>query len=86
MTPILLGRMKRYYFHIRMNGGMQRDADGSTFPDDEAAIREAQHAADEMIAFCLTNHEMIPKKCLELVDEHGRCLARIDLRPKRSDE
>lgn len=69
--------MPRYFFHIRTDSDLVRDAEGSDLPDEVAAKIEGEAAAREMLAEAVRKGEMPDTRCLEICDEWSRLIAEI---------
>ena len=64
--------MPRYFFHMHFDGDVARDPIGIEVADLEHAIAEAQEARAEIM-----DEEALDLLWLEIMDEHGRVLAKV---------
>lgn len=72
--------MARYYFHIADDKRFTRDEEGMEFPSLDAALREAQASARDLLIQELKDNQAIDHRRVEVWDEDGR---RIEVFPLR---
>ncbi|MDM9627716.1 hypothetical protein QTL95_17600 [Rhizobium sp. S152] len=65
----------RFYFHVRSERGYDDDKEGIELASLEAAKREAEASAREMVAELVKQQERIDGTRFEIADEQGRVLA-----------
>jgi plasmid stability protein len=64
--------MGRFYFHLRREGELVTDDEGTELPNVRAARREAEQGAREMLAEAIkAGGDTIPDAFI-VADEHGR--------------
>jgi hypothetical protein len=64
--------MRRFYFHLRREGELVADDEGTELPSVTAARREAEQGAREMLAEAIkSGRDTIPDAFI-VADEHGR--------------
>ena len=71
--------MPRYFFHVREQSEVSRDLEGQDLPDLNAARREAERIAREMIGERVLHGGDIGGRCIDVAEEEGRVLASIRL-------
>jgi hypothetical protein len=64
--------MPRYFFNLHLDGDVARDPIGIEVPDLDSAIADVQRARAELI-----DEEAIDELRLEIMDEHGRIVAKV---------
>ena len=72
--------MPQYYFHIRDEDGLTRDAEGQDLPDLEAARREAVSAAREILGEKLLHGGSLNHRTIEIADAAGDVVGQINSR------
>ena len=72
--------MPRYYFHISASDGLIRDPDGTVLADLDAARREAENSARDLLADLLRRGEVPDGQVFEITDGDGLVLERVPLR------
>jgi hypothetical protein len=72
--------MPRYYLHIRDEGRLVEDPDGSDLPDLEAARAEALEGARNILAAKVKAGKLIDDQRFEITDETGAVLAVVPLK------
>jgi hypothetical protein len=72
--------MPRYYLHIRDEGRLVEDPDGSDLPDLEAARAEALEGARNILAAKVKAGKLIDDQRFEITDETGSVLAVMPLK------
>lgn len=72
--------MKRYYFHIRDEGGTALDEEGEEHASIEEACQSAVDAIKELAAARIRTGEVIGNTFLDVCDETGAVLMSISLR------
>lgn len=72
--------MPRYYLHIRDEGRLVEDPDGSELPDLEAAHAEALEGARIIVAVKVRAGERIGNQHFEITDEAGTVLAIVPVK------
>jgi len=72
--------MPRYFFHIRSSDGIIEDPDGSDLPDLDAARREAELSARDLLADLLRQGVALDGQAFEITDEMGQILERLPFR------
>lgn len=71
--------MPRYFFHIQLfSGGLVTDIEGTALPDLEAAYEVARDDARALIADGFKRGTMINQRNIEIADEEGHLLGRVD--------
>jgi len=71
--------MPRYFFHVRdSDNDISRDAEGQDLPDLDAARTEAISANREMLGERLLHGGRLDHRQIEIADERGNILAKID--------
>jgi hypothetical protein len=64
--------MGRFYFHLRQEGQLVADDEGTELPNVTVARSEAEQGAREMLAEAIkTGRDTIPEAFI-IADEHGR--------------
>jgi hypothetical protein len=76
--------MPRYYFHIRQGGQRIDDPEGSELQNHDAALREAQVAAHELIADRLRRGLSSDEAEFEVQDSAGEIIGKVPF-PRTSD-
>ena len=73
--------MPRYFFHVQdSDGEVSRDCEGQELPGLESARAEAISANREMLGERLLHGGSLNHRKIEIADERGEILARIDAR------
>ena len=72
--------MPQFYFHIRDEDGLTRDAEGQDLPDLEAARREAVSAAREILGEKLLHGGTLNHRTIEIADAAGDVVGQINSR------
>ncbi|HXS08304.1 MAG TPA: hypothetical protein VN723_16045 [Rhizomicrobium sp.] len=76
-----MSSMPKYYFHVLdQDGDISRDEEGQDLPDLEAARREAINANREMLGERLLHGGSLNHRQIEIADESGKTLLKIDAR------
>jgi hypothetical protein len=71
--------MSRYFFHVRdSDGEISRDLEGQDLPDLESARTEAISTNREMLGERLLHGGRLDHRRIEIADEQGKVLAKID--------
>jgi hypothetical protein len=74
-----LKEMPRYFFNVRdSDGDVSRDMEGQDLPDLDAARKEAVSANREMLGERLLHGGHLDHRQIEIADENGKVLAKID--------
>ena len=69
--------MPRYFLHLRDGERSVEDAEGSVFPDLEAAVAEAEAGARDILAAMLKGGEPLDGQRIEIADAAGTVLATV---------
>jgi len=72
--------MPQFYFHIRDEDGLTRDAEGQDLPDLEAARREAVNTAREILSEKLLHGGSLNHRIIEIADATGDMVGQINSR------
>jgi hypothetical protein len=72
--------MPTFYFDIRDTQNLYKDEEGMELPDLNAARREAEEGAREMLADALKGHKVVDGKRIEIADENRSVLEIIKVR------
>jgi hypothetical protein len=71
--------MPKYFFNVRdADGDISQDAEGQDLPDLDAAKTEAVSANREMLGERLLHGGQLDHRQIEIADEQGNILAKID--------
>jgi hypothetical protein len=74
-----LKEMSRFFFNVRdSDGDLSRDTEGQELPDLESARAEAISANREMLGERLLHGGRLDHRQIEIADEQGKVLAKID--------
>ena len=69
-----------YHFHIRDQGHLVRDEEGSELPDIAAAQAEARASSQDLLIEELKSGTAIPGRSIEITDADGRLLESVAVR------
>ncbi|MBW9115501.1 hypothetical protein JNB88_17820 [Rhizobium cauense] len=72
--------MRRFYFHLRTQEGLEEDLEGSELETPELAIEEAKQAAREMMAEKVAKGEVVDGTQFEIMDEEDVTIAVLPLK------
>jgi hypothetical protein len=72
--------MPRFYFHIRKDGQLDRDPEGSEFDSLDMALKEAELAAREILADRLQSGEVVDGECFVIVLEDDTVVGELPFR------
>lgn len=72
--------MKRYFFHICDDKGSISDGEGMDFLDDEAARREGEASARELLVDNIRSRQAVDDRRIEVMSEGGEVIATYRLR------
>jgi hypothetical protein len=75
-----IGTMARFYFHMRKQGRVALDEEGTDLPELAAARDEAIQSAREILANAMKDPEPNLFDCFVVADEKGDELAIVSLR------
>ena len=70
----------RFYFHIRDNEKVIVDEEGMVLRDVNAAVREAEASAVDMLADAAGEEAGIAHQVIEVVNRQGKLLASVSMR------
>jgi len=72
--------MPQFYFHIRDEDGLTRDAEGQDLPDLETALQEAVSAAREILGEKLLHGGSLNHRTIEIADAAGDVVGQVHSR------
>jgi hypothetical protein len=72
--------MPKFYFHIRDDAGLIPDEEGMELPDIDAARKEAETGAREILADALRAHKEVDGKRIEIANQSGEVLDSFKVR------
>ncbi|SCB58543.1 hypothetical protein GA0061105_10510 [Rhizobium aethiopicum] len=71
--------MPTYYFHIKHADYVVPDPDGETFPDLDAARKEAGEALRELVARAILSNQAELPQAIEIRDTQGHLAAEVHI-------
>ena len=78
--------MPRFFFHTRDHNEFVEDLEGADFPDLNAARRDAQAAAREMMAELLLRNDVVDGRRFEIANSDGDVLEVVPFRSAMRSE
>jgi len=78
--------MPRFFFHTRDHNEFVEDLEGADFPDINAARRDAQAAAREMMAELLLRNDVVDGRRFEIANSDGDILEAVPFRSAMRSE
>ena len=72
--------MPRFYFHVRRDGELLLDDEGTDLPDLAAAKREARATARDFAVDAIRSRNRVNDDIIEVMDENGEQLFGLPVR------
>jgi hypothetical protein len=72
--------MPRYFFNYRVDGVLENDPEGTDFPLDDAARKEAEEGARELLANRVRLGDVVDGDELEVIADDGTVVFKVPLR------